>query len=137
MKPRHYAQAAALVFLAGAVFAIVHRATGSEYRHFVHWQNVVVDVALAVIWLAGAVACLVRRPMAAFFAVLVAALVTHLHGWMFSVSAPGTGYGVPFLLASVLVPYLLARSAPAWREVPAAGEERHGIHWMLHRPRHA
>jgi hypothetical protein len=139
MKPRRYAEIATVILLAQAAFAIVHRITGSEYGHFAHLQNVVVDVGLAVIWLAGALACAIRgSSMAAFLAVLVALAVTHIHGVMFSVAAPGKGYGVPFLVTSALLPLLLALSAPAWKRASTAAEGRSRSMWpALHRPRHA
>jgi hypothetical protein len=136
MRPRRYAQLAAVIFLAQAMFAVVHRISGGEYGHFIHVQNVLVDLSLAVLWLGGAAGCLVRRSMVAFFAVLLAALASYMHGIMFSVAAPGTGYGVPFLVASALLPLLVALSSPAWKVRPEPTEVPRA-HGAGLRPRHA
>jgi hypothetical protein len=69
--------------------------------------------------------------------VLLTALVTHIHGIMFSVAAPGKGYGVPFLVASVVLPLLLALSAPAWRVRSAPSNVEHRQRDALLRTRHA
>jgi hypothetical protein len=139
MKPKHYAEIAAALFAAGAAFALIHRLSGGEYRHFVHTHNVIIDIGLFAIWTAGAVGALTRRSIGAFFAVIVAALVTHIHGLMFSVSWPGKGYGVPFLLASAVLPILLILSAPSWQKSAAReaeAEPEAARRTPLWRPRH-
>lgn len=137
MEAKRYAEVAAALFLAQAAFAIVHRISGAEYRHFVHLQNVIIDVGLATIWIAGAIACFTRRSKAAFLAVIAAVLVTFMHGIMFSLAAPGKGYGVPFLVSSALLSLLLARSARAWSSAATPSAARQEIHAALPRPRHA
>ena len=62
MKPKHYSYAAAIVFLGGFVFALVHLVTGSHYHGFSRLPyDVGVDVGLMVAFLGSAVAMLLRR----------------------------------------------------------------------------
>lgn len=138
MKPAHHAEVAAIVFLGGVAFAVTHLVSGAHYGHFVHLHNVIIDVGLATIWSAAALASLVRRTFASFLAVVAGTAVAHIHGFLFSVAAPGTGAGVPFLIASsVLLPLLFTWSAPAWRTAAAAPERRRVSAHSLSRPSHA
>jgi hypothetical protein len=124
MKPAHDAELVAALFAAGAFFAIIHLALGAPYEHSVHLYNVALDAGLAATWLCAAAGALVRRTFASLLAVIVGTATAFLHGLLFSVAAPGTGDGVPFLVASAVIPLLLVRSAPAWRVLsrPAAPE---------------
>jgi hypothetical protein len=137
MKPTHYGQIAAVIFAAEAAFAVTHRIVGGEYGRFTHTFNVSVDLVLAAIWLTAAVAVTVRRTFAAFLAVLIGGLATHIHGILFSVASPGTGAGVPFLLASCILPLLAVRSAPAWSAASKEAEERRMHPTSMQRSSHA
>jgi hypothetical protein len=137
MKPQHAADVAALVFLAEAAFALIHRLSGFEYWGFTHLHNVVIDLGLAAIWLASAAAVTIRRSFPLFFVAMVGAAVSLIHGLMFSIAARGTGFGVPFLAAAVLLGYLLKHSVPAWDTEIAAPAEAPRRRWWPLRPRHA
>jgi hypothetical protein len=138
MKPQHAAEGAALVFLAEATFAVVHRISGGEYGRFTHVHNVVIDIGLAAIWLGAAAAVMVRRGFPIFFLAMVGAAVSLIHGLMFSVASPGTGVGIPFMVACVVIAFLLKRSVPAWDTTTAAPvEAAHAPRWRFLRPRHA
>jgi hypothetical protein len=115
MKPKHYAWIAAAVLAAEAVFAVVHRAGGWDYRGFTRAHDVVLDPGLAVVWAAAASAALVRWSFPAFFVAMLGAAASLAHGIMFSVSSPHTGAGLPFLAAAVVTAVALKRSLPAWR----------------------
>ncbi len=137
MKPTHYGQIAAVIFAAEGAFAVTHLIVGGKYDHFPHLLNVIVDVGLAAIWLAAAVAVTIRHTLAAFLAVVVGGVATHLHGILFSTVSPGTGVGVPFLLASCILPVLAVRSAPAWTAAAREAEGRHAPPASLPRSSHA
>jgi hypothetical protein len=138
MRPQRAAEVAALVFLAQAAFAVIHRLSGGEYRGFTHEHNVVIDLGLAAIWLSSVVAVTIRRSFPLFFVAMVGAAVSLIHGLMFSVASHGKGFGVPFLVASVLLGYLLKHSVPAWDAPTAVPAEAPRVRsWRLFRPRHA
>ena len=114
MKSEHYAEIAAVVFAAEGAFAVIHRVTGGEYPHFEHVHNVAIDIALAAVWFAAAVAMLFRKSFPVLFLAGTAIAVSLMHGLMMSVAFPGTAYGVPFMAAMVVLAMLLKRSLPAW-----------------------
>lgn len=107
-----------MVFAAEGVFAVVHRLMGGEYAGFTHVYNVIADIGLASIWLASATALLIHRSFPAFFLVILGIVASFTHGLLFSISS-AEGLGVPFLGAAVLLLYLVIKSVPAWRFIPA------------------
>jgi hypothetical protein len=126
MSPSTCARVAAALFAAQAIFAIVHRATGSGYRGLTHGSSVVVDLGLTVIWLAAAVAGLVRRSGLALVMMCVGAMVSLIHGINFSVSTSSHGpygVGIPFVFAAIAETYLIARAIPALRPVAVGPRE--------------
>jgi hypothetical protein len=114
LKPRHYAEIAALIFAAQGAFAIIHRLRGAEYAGYVHDFNVVTDVGLAVLWLAAATAAMLHRGSRAFDLTCFATLTSLVFGTMFSI-ASARGLGLPFMVAAVVLVVALRRSLPAWR----------------------
>jgi hypothetical protein len=137
MKPAHDAELAAVLFAAGASFAIIHLALGAHYEHSVHLYNVALDAGLAVTWSCAAAGTLVRRTFASVLAAIVGAATAFLQGLLFSVAAPGTGDGVPFLVASAVIALLLVLSAPAWRVLSKKAAAKPSRGASLPRPRHA
>ncbi|MCL2447445.1 MAG: hypothetical protein FWD17_00705 [Polyangiaceae bacterium] len=138
MKPRQVAEGAALVFLAQAVFAVVHLASGSKYWGVTHVFSLLIDVKLALIWLASAAAMMIRRSFPLFFVSMAGAAASLMFGLFFSILERGRGYGVPFLLAGVLLAFLLKRSVPAWDAPASAPAETRYRGWPWHwRPRQA
>jgi hypothetical protein len=138
MRPQLASTAAALVFVALAAFAIVHRAVGGNYWGVTPAGNVVVDVMLAVVWLAAAAAAVLRRGFPLYFLAMSGAAVALIHGLMFSVVSRGTGAGVPFLVAAVAITLLLTRSRSAWdTDVTAHAEAPRPTRWRPLWPRHA
>jgi hypothetical protein len=137
LKPQHAADIAALVFLAEAAFAVIHRLSGGEYWGFTHLHNVVIDLGLAAIWLSAAAAVTIRHSFPVFFVAIVGGAVSLIHGLMFSVASRGTGFGVPFIVAAVLLGFLLTHSVPAWDTTTAAPAEAHRRRRWHFWPRHA
>jgi hypothetical protein len=110
---------AAATFAVEALFPIIHRAVGAGYAGFTHVHDVVVDLLLAMAWLASAVAGLLQRPPRAFFVMLWGTAVTFIHFIMYSVSTGDHGpYGVslPWLALFPIQAVLVVRSAPAFFE---------------------
>jgi len=118
MKPHHYAEIAALVLGAEASFAVIHRVMGGEYAGYSHAYSVFVDVGLAALWLSGAAAAVVRRTAPAFFVVVLGVMASLTYGLMFLVASPGTGAGLPFLVAAAVIAVMLNLSKSAWRMGP-------------------
>jgi hypothetical protein len=144
MKPATYAKLAALLFAAQAIFAVVHRLVGGEYRGFTHVHNVVIDILLAVIWTAATVTALMRRPPKAGVLLVLGAIASLMHGLMFNLTSADEGprgAGIPFLLAAIVESLFIVRAAPAFqvvgRETPEARrEEPRHRHFFPLRPRH-
>ncbi len=126
MSPSTSARVASVLFAAQATFAIVHPATGGEYRGCTHVHNVVVDLGLAAIWLAATFAGLVQRSGLALAVMCVGAMASLIHGINFSVilsSVGPYGVGIPFVLAAMAETYLIVQAAPAFRHVAAEPRE--------------
>jgi hypothetical protein len=116
----------ALTFAAEATFAVVHLATGARYFGFTHLHNVVIDVSLATIWTASALAALFHRSWAGFFTILVGASVSIVHGVMYSIALTQRGpFGVtvPFLLGAAVQFYLAVHAAPVFLQPPVPRAE--------------
>jgi hypothetical protein len=126
MSPSAYARVASGLFAAEAIFPIAHRFAGADYRGFAHVHNVVVDSGLAIVWITAAVAGLTRRSGLALAAMCIGALLSLVHGLMFSVATSSVGpYGVglPFLFAAIAQTYLIVQAAPAFRHAPEEPRE--------------
>ncbi len=140
-RPSTYALYAAALFALQALFPIVHRLAGGQYHGYTHAFSAVVDVVLAALWIAAAVAGVVRRSGLALAVMCVAAAATHVHGFLLSVSTSSHGpygVGIPFLVASGLEAFFLAQATPAFRreaaDEPSALDRLRGA---LHRRAHA
>lgn len=108
---------AALLFAVQTLFPIVHRAVGARYMGFTHLYTVAIDIGLALIWGASAIAGLIQRPRHAFFVMLAGTAVTFIHFLMFSVitGAHGPrGASLPWLVAFAVQAYWTVRAAPAF-----------------------
>ncbi len=103
MKPEHCAHVGASILVAEAAFAVTQFATGGFYHSFIRPYGHVIDAALTVIWLAGAVSLWVGRFAGAGFLSELAALVSLIHGVFFMLAAPRTALGLPFIVAGVAV----------------------------------
>jgi hypothetical protein len=114
LEPTQHALVAACVLAAQGVFAVVHLILGPNYPGFTWITNVLVDASLAAVWSAAALAMLVRRTTVAFFVVMLAILASLTHGVLYSMVAPSTGVGVPFLVGAGIVSFCAMRSKPAW-----------------------
>jgi hypothetical protein len=138
MRPARYAYVAGVLFAAEAAFAIVHRLAGGRYPGFTHTHDVVIDLGLAVIWSAAAVACLIHRSWPAFVVAFVGSAVSVIHGVMFSVALTHRGpygVGIPFLIAATVQFYCAVHDAPAFLEgeQPSTAEPRRRFAFL--RPR--
>jgi hypothetical protein len=115
MSPKRYAQAAAVLFAAEAVFAILHLALGGRYPTFTHASSIVIDVVLALVWIAAAVASLTPQTWPAPFLMMFGASVSAMHGFVYTVSTNDSGplgVGLPFLAAAAVQFYCTFKAAP-------------------------
>jgi hypothetical protein len=129
MNPTRSARVVAVLFLAQAVFVVLHRLTGTDYRVFTHDYNVAGDWSLCFIWTLAAVAALVQGSGVAFFLVCIGAVTSLTHGLMLLVATSPTvprGLGLPFMVAAVFEVLLTIHAVPAFRHpVPHALRARH------------
>jgi hypothetical protein len=114
MQPRSYATVASVILLAEGTFAAVHRLLGGEYGQFAHIHNIIIDVAIMVIWFAAGFSAMFPGPSGTIYLVMLGIAVSVIHGVLFCLST-GTAYGLPFLVAAAVLVWVLVRSAPAWR----------------------
>lgn len=140
MRPVRYAYVAGVLFAAEAAFAIVHRLAGGRYAGFSHIHDVVIDLGLAVIWSAAALACLIHRSWPAFVIAFVGSAVSVIHGVLFSIATTDHGpfgVGIPFLVAAAVQFYCAVHDAPAFlaAEEPSTAEPRRRFAFL--RPRQA
>ena len=118
----HYADLAAILFAIQGIFAVLHRALGREYSGYTHSTNVFFDTLYAILWLACAAACLVRRSSAAWVIAWLGMYASLYFGIMFSV-ATANMVGLPFLVAAGLIAFCLSRSLRVWRIRPARRDQ--------------
>lgn len=136
MKPATSARIAGGLFLAEALFAVLHRALGGEYKGFTHLHNVVVNLGLAVIWGGAAVMCALHRTWPAFVWVLVATAASLVHGVMFSLATGFSGpigAGIPFLLAAGIEAWCWVYAGSAFLEPAPAAPQEPGERRFWHR----
>jgi hypothetical protein len=129
MSPKRYGQLAAVLFAAEAIFAIVHLALGAKYPHFTHSNNVVIDLLLAIVWTAAAVASLMPQTWPAPFVMMCGAALSAMQGFMFTVSTNDVGpvgVGLPFFAAAAVQFYCTFHAAPPLTPVvPQPASARH------------
>jgi len=124
MTAKTWAKVLPSLFVAEAVYAVIHRATGGEYGTFTHAHNAVIDVALATIWSAAALAVALRTftlPLG-----IIGTTASVIHGTLFCLASSSPD-GLPFLAAGPLILVALIRSAPVWM----SDEEEKAVHPML------
>jgi hypothetical protein len=123
MTPSSYARAAAVLFAVEAIFPIAHRLAGAEYRGLTHTFTVVVDVGIAIVWIAAAIAGFLQRSSFGLSVMFVGAAVSLIHGFNFSVATSSVGpygVGIPFVLVAAVQTYLTVLGAPAFRPTAIA-----------------
>jgi hypothetical protein len=126
VKPTTSARIAAGLFLAQALFPVLHRALGGRYWGFTHTHDVVIDTGLALTWGGAAVASILHRGWPGFLLMLAGALASLVHGLMYSlvtgIHGP-VGVGIPFLVAAGIEIWCWANASSAFR-APAAEAPR-------------
>ncbi|MGH7297465.1 MAG: hypothetical protein ACRELB_21190 [Polyangiaceae bacterium] len=137
MKPRHYADVAAAVLVIEAAFAVTHCLTGGQYGGCTRSYSIVMDVGFAAVWLAAAVATVVRRSFPALFLATAGAGASLMMAFLFSVAAPGTGAGLPFLLATGVVAAALVLALPGWHAAETPHHPHAARHWFSWARHHA
>ena len=145
MKPSRYALAASALFAVQAIFPVVHLLAGGVYPGTTRGLSIAWDLWLAVIWIAAAIAGVVRRSGVALGVMCVGAMASLMHGLQLSVllSSRGPyGVGLPFLAAAVLALLFSVRAIPAFRREREEEPSGHSFGDRLRtaaslKPRHA
>ena len=144
MRPMQYARVATVLFVAEALFAVVHLALGAHYGHFTRGHNVVIDVLLALTWTTAAVASLTPRAWPAPALMMWGAAVSAIHFFNYTIATNDVGpmgVGLPFLAAAGVQFFCIFHAAPPLELTPVvpepAREPRRGPAWVLRlRPTH-
>jgi hypothetical protein len=127
VKPTTAARVAAVLFLAQALFPVLHQALGGHYWGFTHGHDLVIDAGLATLWGGAAVASLIHRWWPGFLLVLAGSLASLIHGMMYSlvtgIHGP-VGVGIPFLVAAGIEIYCWVLAASAFLAPQPAPTEK-------------